>query len=164
MVHLFLHLKKLLSGQRQRFQNDRVAVMSVQSQTASFYDTVHGRLARWRKWRTYDVGEAKEWLENELWRRWSDVKGWRMSCDVGKATEGLENELWRRWSDGKFGEWAELIVIVIAELILQPFFRFSYVTCSSLTSPGEPPMTQWYKSWSHGMTNISIPGGEYVEK
>ena len=24
--------------------------------------------------------------------------------------------------------------------ILQPFFRFSYVTDSSLTSPGEPPM------------------------
>ena len=29
----------------------------------------HGRLARWRKWRACDVGEAKEWLENELWRR-----------------------------------------------------------------------------------------------
>ena len=103
-----------------------------------------------------------------------------MSCDVGKATEGLENELWRRWSDGKFGEWAELIDIVIAEhilqhflhftyvtahspilsslylrhssfsnlsvasptpqFILQPFPRFSYVTSSSLNSPGEPPM------------------------
>ena len=23
-------------------------------------------------------------------------KGWRMSYDVGEATEGLENELWRR--------------------------------------------------------------------
>ena len=95
--------------------------------------------------------------------------------------EGLENELWRRWSEGK-GEWAELIVIVIAELILQlfrhfiyvtahsptlpslylrynsfsnpsvasltsqlifqPFFRFSHVTGSSVTSPGESPMLQ----------------------
>ena len=27
-----------------------------------------------------------------------------------------------------------------SQLILQPFFRFSYVTGSSLTSPGEPPM------------------------
>ena len=27
-----------------------------------------------------------------------------------------------------------------SKLILQPFFRFSYVTGSSLTSPGEPPM------------------------
>ena len=101
-----------------------------------------------------------------------------MNCDVGNATEGLENELWRRWSDGNVGEWVELIVIVIAELILQhfrhltyvtthsptlpslylrhssfynpsvaspisqlilqPFFRFSYVTGSSLTSFGEP--------------------------
>ena len=27
-----------------------------------------------------------------------------------------------------------------SQFILQPFFRFSYVTSSSLTSPGEPPM------------------------
>ena len=38
----------------------------------------HGRLTRWRKWR---------------------------SCDVGEAKEGLENELWRRWSNGRVGEW-----------------------------------------------------------
>ena len=76
--------------------------------------STHGRLARWIKWRACDVGEAKEGLENELWRRWSNGrvgewaetyvkrgKGWRMSCDVGKATEGLENELWRGWSDEK---------------------------------------------------------------
>ena len=34
----------------------------------------HGRLVRWIKWRACDVGEAKEGLENELWRRWSDVR------------------------------------------------------------------------------------------
>ena len=56
-----------------------------------------------------------------------------MSCDVGKATEGLENELWRRWSEGKVEEWAVLIVIVIAELILQPFHHFTYVTTHSPT-------------------------------
>ena len=39
----------------------------------------HGRLARWRKWSAYVIGEA---------------------------TEGLKNELWRRWSDGMVGEWA----------------------------------------------------------
>ena len=27
-----------------------------------------------------------------------------------------------------------------SQLILQPFFCFSYITCYSLTSPGEPPM------------------------
>ena len=32
----------------------------------------HGRHARWRKWRACDVGEAKEGLENELWRSWSN--------------------------------------------------------------------------------------------
>ena len=58
-----------------------------------------------------------------------------MSCDVGEATEGLENELWRRWSDGKVGEWAELIVIVIVELILQPFSHFTCVITHSTTLP-----------------------------
>ena len=29
-----------------------------------------------------------------------------------------------------------------SQLILQPFFRFSYVTGSLLTSPGEPPMSE----------------------
>ena len=35
-----------------------------------------------------------------------------MSCDVGEVTE-------------MFVEWAELIVIVVAELILQPFRHFT---------------------------------------
>ena len=39
----------------------------------------HGRLARWIKWR---------------------------ACDVGEAKEGLEDVLWRRWSNGRVGEWA----------------------------------------------------------
>ena len=32
------------------------------------------------------------------------------------------------------------IVSPMSQLILQPFFRFSYVTGALLTSPGEPPM------------------------
>ena len=40
----------------------------------------HGRLARWLRWST---------------------------CDVGEATEGLQNELWHMWSDGRVGEWAD---------------------------------------------------------
>ena len=32
------------------------------------------------------------------------------------------------------------VVLPTSQLILQPFFRFSYVTGSSLTSPGEPHM------------------------
>ena len=96
----------------------------------------HGRLARWIKWRTCDVREAKEGLDNELWRRWSNrsVGEWAVMY-VGKATEELENELWRRWSDGKVGEWAKLIVIVIAKLILQTFLHFTYFTTHSPTLP-----------------------------
>ena len=56
------------------------------------YLWVHGQLARWIKWRTCDIGEAKEGLKN---------------CDIGEAMEGLENELWHRWSDEKVGKWAE---------------------------------------------------------
>ena len=44
----------------------------------SLHISLHGRLARWIKW---------------------------IACDVGEAKEGLENELWRRWSDGRVGEW-----------------------------------------------------------
>ena len=32
-----------------------------------------------------------------------------------------------------------------SQLILEPFFRFSYVTGSSLTSPGEPPMESTHR-------------------
>ena len=44
VVHLFLHFKKLLSDQRQRFENDRGGdechtVQWFQSQAADFYDT-----------------------------------------------------------------------------------------------------------------------------
>ena len=31
-------------------------------------------------------------------------KGWRMNYDVDEATEGSENELWRRCSDVSVGE------------------------------------------------------------
>ena len=71
------------------------------------------------RYESCDVGEAKEGLENELWRRWINGRagewavtwvkrrmGWRMSCDVGQASEGLEKELWRRWSFGRVGQWA----------------------------------------------------------
>ena len=59
-----------------------------------------------------DVGKATEGLEKAvIWvkRR----KGWRMSCEVAEVTERFENEL-------------------SSQFILQPFFRFSYVTGCSL--------------------------------
>ena len=102
---------------------------------------------QWRIWRTRATRHVTLSEERK--------KGWRMNCDVGKATEGLENELWRRWSDGKVAEWAETIsrahsptfpslhlchssfsnpsvASPTSQFILQPLFRFSYVTGSSL--------------------------------
>ena len=70
-----------------------------------------------------DIGEVTERLENE---------GWIMSCDVGEVTERLENEL-------SFAN--PSVALPTAQLILQPLFRFSYVTSSSLSLPGEPPMS-----------------------
>ena len=50
-LHFFLHLKKFLSDQLQRFLNDREAEMSVtqwfQSQAADFYDTGIQTLVPW---------------------------------------------------------------------------------------------------------------------
>ena len=89
----------------------------------------HGQLARWRKWR---------------------------ACVVGQVKERLVNELWRRWSDRKVGEWALLcsfsnlsVTWPMALLILQPFFRFSYVKGSSLMSPGKSSMAYslWGTTW-----------------
>ena len=76
-----------------------------------------------------------------------------MSCDVGEATEGLENELCCHFTyvtthsptllslylhHSSFSN--PSIASPTSQLILQPFFCFSYVTGSSLKSPGELPM------------------------
>ena len=92
--------------------------------------TYHARLARWRKWR---------------------------SCDVGEAKEGLENELWCRWSDKKVGEWAELIVIVIAELIHQPFHHFTYVTAYSPTL-----LSLYLHHSSFSNTSVALPTSQLI--
>ena len=59
--------------------------------------------------------------------------GTRMSCDVGEVTRRLENE----HEQSSFSN--PSVASHTLQLILQPFFRFSYVTGFSLTSPGEPP-------------------------
>ena len=40
------------------------------------------------------------------------------------------------------------VASLMSQFILQPFFCFSYVTSSSLNSPGEPPMYQINKNWN----------------
>ena len=74
-------------------------------------------------------------------------KSWRVNCDVGEVMERLENEqssihsptlpsLYLHHSSFSNSSVASRT----SQLILQPFFCFSYLTGSSLTSPGEPPM------------------------
>ena len=90
-----------------------------------------------------------------------------MSCDLGEMTERLENELCYDYNcelcslSKPFHHFTYVtahsptlsslylrhssfsnpsVVSLTSQLIFQPFFCFSYVTASSLTSPGEPPM------------------------
>ena len=66
------------------------------------------------------MGGSPGELSEELVTQEKRKKGWRMNCDVGNSSVALPT----------------------SQFILQPFFRFSYVTSSSLNSPGEPPMAR----------------------
>ena len=63
-------------------------------------------------------------------------KGWRISCYVAKPHSPTFPSL--HLSHSSFSN--PSVASPTSQIILQPFFRFSYVTGSSLTSPGEPPM------------------------
>ena len=120
-----------------------------------------------------EVDKATEGLENELCSpgelsvelatQEKSKKGWRMNCDVGEATEGLENELilqhFRHFTyitahsptllslylrHSSF--FNPSVASPTSQLIHQPIFCFSYVTGSSLTSPGEPPMQYTFQN------------------
>ena len=80
-------------------------------------DPGHGRLARWIKWRACDVGEAKEGLENELWRRWSSAHSPTFSS-LHLRHNSFSNPS---------------VALPNSQLILQPFRRFTYVTIHSPT-------------------------------
>ena len=98
----------------------------------------YGRLARWIKRRASNVGEAKERLENELWRKWSNRrvgewavtyvkrrKGWRMSSAHSPTFPSLHvrhNSLSN-----------PSVALPMSQLILQPFCCFTYVTVHSPT-------------------------------
>ena len=49
-----------------------------------------------------------------------------------------------------------------SQFILQPFFRFSYVTSSLLMSPGEPPIVNALFKWSHCMILLRVPHRPYL--
>ena len=76
----------------------------------------HRRLARWRKWKSCDVGEAKEGLENELWHRWKQ----------SSAHSPSFQSLHLRHSSFWFSKLS--VTSSTSQLILQSFPRFTYVT------------------------------------
>ena len=88
-----------------------------------------GLLARWRKWRAYDVGEAKEGLGMSTFSNLS----------ITSPTTQLILRPFRRITYITAHS-PTLPLLHVCQLILQPFFRFSYVTGSSLTLPGELPV------------------------
>ena len=106
-----------------------------------FAYTCHGRLARWRTWSACDVGEAKEGLENDLWRRWSDGKVWewtfsslhhmRWFCFTYVTAHSptlplLPTLLLLHLRHSSFSN--PSVASPTSQLILQPFPCFTYVT------------------------------------
>ena len=81
----------------------------------------HGPLARWIKWRAFDVGEAKEGLENELWRSSARSPNFRHFTYVTTYSPSLPSLYLRQ-----------------AHSTTLPLFHLRH--SSSLNSPGEPPM------------------------
>ena len=71
-------------------------------------ELIHGRLARWIKWR---------------------------ACEVDEVTERLENELCYDYNYELCSFSNFSVTSLMSQLILQPFRRFTYVTAHSLTLP-----------------------------
>ena len=85
-----------------------------------------------------------------------------MSCDVGEVMERLENEPFCHFTyvtthsptlpflylrNSSFSNHS--VASSTSQFILQPFFRFSYVTSPSLNTPGEPPMERAIMAGEH---------------
>ena len=111
---------------------------------------MHGRLARWRKWRACDVGEAKEGLENELILQ----HFWHFTYVTAQSP--TLPSLYLRYNPFSNPS----VASPTSQLILHSFFRFSYVTGSSLTSPGEPLMLLWH--WRDSSFWIPLSGANTV--
>ena len=122
-----------------------------------------GQLSEELRWSNVRV---VEWAMTWVKRR----KGWRMICDVGEVTESLENTAKLiLQSSSHFTHVTAYsptlpslylhhssfcnpsVASPTSQFILQPFFRFSYVTSSSRNSPGESPQKK-------PLWRASIPG------
>ena len=114
------------------------------------------------------VYEATERLENELWRRSSNGKlgEWAplyISTSMSSAHSPSFQSLHLRHSSFptlpslylRHSSFANpSVASSTSQLILQPFFRFSYLTGFSLTSPGEPPMVWIRLPSQHNFTDV----------
>ena len=99
-----------------------------------------------------DVGKATEGLGNELLRRWSDGKvGEWVCCIYLWALLILQPFRYFTYVTTHYPTLPSLylrhssfsnpyVASPTPQFILQPLFRFTYVTSPSLNSPGEPPM------------------------
>ena len=95
------------------------------------------------------------------------LKGWRMSSDIGEVTERAHSPTFPSLHLRHSSFFNPSVASLTSQLILQPLFRFSYVTGSSLTSRGEPPMpinVHCEQHSSHGahLADSRIPPKCYV--
>ena len=112
-----------------------------------------------------DVGKAREGLENELWCRWSDGKQSSFSnISITSPTSQLILQPFHRFAHSPTFPSLHLhyspfsnpsVASPTSQLVLQSFFCFSYITGSSLTSPGEPPMFQ--SCAAHSIPEATVP-------
>ena len=112
------------------------------------FHRLHGRLARWRKWRASDVGEAKEGLENELCYDYNYELRSFSNLSVTSRTSQLILQPFRGftyvtthsrtlpWLYLRHSSFSNLSVALrMSQLILQPFRCFTYVIAHSPTLP-----------------------------
>ena len=86
---------------------------------------MYGQLGRWLRWSACDVGEPTEGSENELWHRWQ--KGWRMNRAYPPTFPSLNLH------HSSFSK--PSATLLTSQLILQPFYCFTYITVYSPTLP-----------------------------
>ena len=106
---------------------------------------IHGRLARWRKWKSCDVAE----LILQAFSHFTYVTAHSPTL----PSLYLHHSSFSNRS----------VASPTSQLIPQSFFRFCYVTGFSLTSPGEPPMRKlpsFLKISCSNFTNIFQEGGK----
>ena len=76
-----------------------------------------------------------------------------MSCDVGEVTERLENKQSFDCDLTQSPFFKLSVTSPMSQLIFQPFRRFTYVTSTSLASPGEQSMSIYITGYNKYKVN-----------